>query len=176
MPPLPTAASAGSATAPPGTGRSSRGSAARPRRRRGDGGLRARPRARRPRRRPARGRGRHPRLVKDFAQAYAQRSKTDRAEARTLLAFAERVPSSRGRHRSRSSSSSGHSRAGSRTSSRGRGERSRRGRRTGSGRSGRRRTGPDKHTVDACYPSPACSPNGGAVTTTGRRGTREADR
>ena len=34
----------------------------------------------------------NPRLVKGFAQVYAQRSKTDRADARTLLAFAERMP------------------------------------------------------------------------------------
>jgi transposase len=34
----------------------------------------------------------NPRLVKGFAQALAQRSKTDAADARTLLAFAERMP------------------------------------------------------------------------------------
>jgi transposase len=34
----------------------------------------------------------NPRLVRGFAQALAQRSKTDAADARTLLAFAERMP------------------------------------------------------------------------------------
>ena len=34
----------------------------------------------------------NPRLVKGFAQALAQRSKTDKADARTILAFAERMP------------------------------------------------------------------------------------
>ena len=34
----------------------------------------------------------HPRLVKGFAQALAQRSKSDAAYAQTLLAFAERMP------------------------------------------------------------------------------------
>lgn len=34
----------------------------------------------------------NPRFVKGFAQAVAQRSKTDRADARTILAFAQRMP------------------------------------------------------------------------------------
>jgi transposase len=34
----------------------------------------------------------NPRLVRGFAQALAQRSKTDKADARTILAFAERMP------------------------------------------------------------------------------------
>lgn len=34
----------------------------------------------------------NPRLVKGFAQALAQRSKTDAADAKTILAFAERMP------------------------------------------------------------------------------------
>lgn len=34
----------------------------------------------------------NPRLIKGFAQAVAQRSKTDKADAQTILAFAERMP------------------------------------------------------------------------------------
>jgi transposase len=34
----------------------------------------------------------NPRLIKGFAQATAQRSKTDRADARTILGFAQRMP------------------------------------------------------------------------------------
>ncbi|MEM6288461.1 MAG: transposase, partial [Bacteroidota bacterium] len=34
----------------------------------------------------------NPRLIKGFAQAVAQRSKTDAADAKTILAFAERMP------------------------------------------------------------------------------------
>lgn len=34
----------------------------------------------------------NPRFIKGFAQAMAQRSKTDRADARTILAYAERMP------------------------------------------------------------------------------------